>query len=94
MTPKQIRDALTDTSEYANATGRPDRFRIMLTSGTIIDSDAVAMESGILRCIDANRSIIYIDPPAVILIANALMPAPDEAEIAVQAGELQTQKPQ
>ncbi len=89
MTPKQIIEALRNGSEVARQSGRPDRHRIMLSSGTIIDSAEAAMMGGVLVLIDMNKSVLYIDPIHVILIANALAPAPDSAEIEVQAGELQ-----
>ena len=88
MTPKQIRDALTETSDYAKQMGRPNRYRFVLSPGTIIDSDACTMEGGVLRVIDTNQSILFIDPLSVILIANALLPPPAEAQIDVQGGEL------
>ena len=50
------------------------------------------MEGGVLRVIDMNQSILFLDPQAVVLIANALLPV--EAQIDVQAGELATKTTQ
>lgn len=92
MTPKQIMDALRGGSAYAEENNRPDRHRIMLSSGTIIDSSDAYMSGGVLIVYDTNRSILFLDPQAVILIANALLPV--EAQIDVQAGELATKATQ
>lgn len=86
MTPKQVRDAMSQTSQFAKDCNRPDRFRFMLTSSAIIDSEAAIVEDGMLKCVDANGAIIHIDPQHIMLVANALAPAPESID--VQAGEL------
>lgn len=91
MTPKQINDALTIGADYAAKTGRPARHRIMLSNSAVIDTDAAEVQGGSVRLIDTNGAIVFIDCPAVVLIANGLN-VPESAEFEVQGGELDIPK--
>lgn len=87
MTPTQFKNALRTGSAYAKEHGRPDRNRIVLSPGTIIDAVEVDFQDQLCRVIDMNGAIVLIDVEAVIVVANGLA-APDAVEIDVQGGEL------
>jgi len=87
VTPKQFTNALRTGTNYAKEHGRPDRHRIVLRPGTIIDAVEVDYDDQLCRVIDMNGAIVLIDPEAVILVANGLA-APDTVEMDVQGGEL------
>ena len=92
MTPKQVQTAIDNGAQYAAKHGRTDRNRVVLSPGTIIDAAEISMSEGLVRIIDTIGAIVYVDPQAVILIANGLAPAPSSAEFEVQGGELDIQK--
>ena len=88
MTPAQINNALDFANEHALKSQRSTVVRVVTAWGTILDAPAADRLHGMLRIIDMNGALVFMDPHCIGIIAGGLAPLPDSAEIDIQEGEL------